>query len=121
MRDFREYLRLAVDIDQLSHTLSRIEGLRFNSPEFNLVFYLHTASRRAIRMFLRLREEVVRSCCFSPEQYLPVSTHNSAKYAQKYAYLDSIQLGRKQWERLVNLAGFEYDDELAFLLMGGNQ
>jgi hypothetical protein len=31
MRDLREYLRLAVDIDQLSHTLSKVESLRFKS------------------------------------------------------------------------------------------
>jgi len=42
--------------------------------------------------------------------YLPISTHNSAKYAQRYHYLDSIIVPRKDWGSLVNQAGFEYED-----------
>lgn len=61
-------------------------------------------------MYLRLREEIIRSCTFSPSMYLPISTHNSAKYAQRYHYLDSIIVPRKDWGSLVNQAGFEYED-----------
>ena len=50
---------------------------------------------------------------FSPVQYMPISTHNSAKYRENYCFLDSVGLGRgsKQWEYLIHLAGFDYDDE----------
>jgi transposase len=120
VRDLREYLRLTTDVDQLSQLLSRIEILRFKSPELNLVYYLFTSSKRSIRIYVKLREEIVKECTFTPVQYLPISTHNSAKYQEKYHFLDGLRLSRKrrQWECLVNLAGFEYDDEFTACLFG---
>ena len=49
---------------------------------------------------------------FTPVQYMPISTHNSAKYKERYHYVDRIMLSRKkkQWQDYVFIAGFEYDD-----------
>lgn len=60
VKDLREYLRLTMDVDQLSQILSRMEVLRFKSREFNLLFYLFTATKRGIRIFIKLRDEIIR-------------------------------------------------------------
>lgn len=51
-------------------------------------------------------------------QFNPISTHNPAKYTAKYHYLDKIFVSRKkkQWEDLIQIAGFEYDDEFTQLI-----
>ena len=120
VKDLREYLRLTMDVDQLSQILSRMEVLRFKSREFNLLFYLFTATKRGIRIFIKLRDEIIRQNCFTPVQYMPISTHNSAKYQQRYHYMDRVMLSRKkkQWEDSVNLSGFEYDDEFTSFIFG---
>ena len=83
---------MTIDIDQLSTVLSKIEILRFKSAEFNLVYYLFTTGRKSIRLFLKLREEIIKTNTFERNRFLPISTHNQAKYVEKYAYLDSVQL-----------------------------
>jgi hypothetical protein len=47
--------------------------------------------------------------------FLPISTHNPAKYTQKEWYLGELKVSRKkkQWEHLITVAGFEYNDEFA--------
>jgi transposase len=104
---------MTVDIDQLSQILSKIDILRFKSIEFNMIYYLFTATKRSIRIFLKLREDIIKESTFSTTKYNPISTHNAAKYVEKYHYLDKITLSRKkkQWQELINIAGFEYDDE----------
>ena len=108
IKDFREYLRLTVDVDLLGQMLSRIEVLRFKSAEWNLIYYLFTATKRSIRIFSKLREDVVRKNSIVPQQYMPISTHNSAKYKERYHYLDRVMVSRKrkEWMDLVFLAGF---------------
>lgn len=61
---------------------------------------------------MKLREEIIKESTFSVTQYSPISTHNPAKYTAKYHYLDKIMLSRKkkQWQDLIHMAGFEYDD-----------
>lgn len=53
-----------MDIDQLSAMLSKIDILRLKSPEFNLIYYLLTNGRKSIRLFLKLREEIVKTNTF---------------------------------------------------------
>lgn len=60
LKDLREYLRMAVDVDQLSELLSKIDVLRFKSLEFTLIYYLFTATKRSIRIFLKLREGIIK-------------------------------------------------------------
>ena len=120
-KDFREYLRLSVEVDQLSAILSRVEVLRFKSAEFNLVYYLFTMGRRSIRLYLKLREEVLKEGGGEPIRNMPISTHNSAKYTEKYPYLDRVALPAQHWGELVNLAGFEYDEEFTRIAFTGNE
>lgn len=109
---------MTVDIDHLSQLLSKIDVLRFKSSEFNLIYYLFTSTKRSIRIFLKLREEIIKESTFSSTKYNPISTHNAAKYEEKYYYLDKILVSRKkkEWEELINIAGFEYDDEFALIV-----
>ena len=51
---------MTMDLDQLSTLLSRIELLRHNNNEFNLCYYLFTASKRSIRIYLKLRTEILK-------------------------------------------------------------
>ena len=89
--------------------LSRVEVLRFKSSEFNLIYYLFTMGRRSIRLYLKLREELLKEGSMDKIMSMPISTHNSAKYVEKYLYLDRIAVPCGKWGEVVNLAGFEYD------------
>ena len=76
------------------------------------------ASKRSIRIYLKLREVIVKEHAHSPVQYMPISIHNSAKYKERYHYIDKIPISRKkkQWRDLIILAGFEYDDEFTIFI-----
>jgi hypothetical protein len=89
--------------------LSKIEILRFKNSEFNLIYYLFTTGRKSIRIYLKLRDEILKTNTFEKNRFLPISTHNQAKYAEKYIYLDAILLSTQQWKEIVQLSSFEYD------------
>jgi hypothetical protein len=96
MKDLRKYLELTMDVDQLSNLLSRIETLRYQNNEFNLIYYLFTASKRSIRIYMKLREYIIKESSFDKNKFLAISTHNPAKYAEKNHYFDKVFLSRKK-------------------------
>lgn len=55
--------------------------MRFRSQEYNLIYYLFTSGRKSMRIYLKLREAIVKTNSFEKEQFLPISIHNKAKYA----------------------------------------
>jgi hypothetical protein len=81
-----------------------------------LIYYLFTTGRKSIRLYLKLREEILKTSTFEKNQFLPISTHNKAKYVDKYTYLDSVIIPVTQWKELVNLAGYQYDEDLTRLI-----
>ena len=82
-----QFLRLTTDISTLSFLLSKIEILRLKNSQFNLLYYLFIAGRKSIRLYLKLREEIIRLNTFQKGQYLPISIHNKSKYAEIKKYV----------------------------------
>lgn len=114
-----QFLRLTTDISTLSFLLSKIEILRLKNSEFNLLYYLFIAGRKSIRLYLKLREEIIRLNTFQKGQYLPISIHNKSKYAEKYVFLDSVVINAKGWKEIVNFVGFQYDSQFLELAFSG--
>ena len=63
--------------------LSHIGVLSKNSEEFNLIYYLFTAGKRNIRLFIKLRDEILKEVSIDKNSFLPISTHNPSKYVEK--------------------------------------
>ena len=60
IQDFRDYLAIKIELKKLNVLLNRIRVLSQSPGQFNLIYYLFTASKRSIRLFIKLRGEILK-------------------------------------------------------------